>query len=388
MPSLLPAVILGEGTNALGAIRSLASAGIPTILVAHNGGEIALHSRLPIRKVTVAGGGDHEVATLAALDSLALTEAVLIPTSDYFVSFIVRHRERLARHFQFSVPTDELAAALIDKALETKLVSDAGIPLPATLQHLPDSPSAFLKALPGPAIIKPRSFREMARLKKKNVVVRSAAEVESFYRDYGDQLDGLIAQDIIPGGDETIWVCNTTFNADGRMVAAFTFRRLRLSPPHYGVTTYAESIANPDVLRWSAMLGERIRYAGPAMIEFKQDQRDQIYKYIEINPRIGMCNIFDTRCGVNNVHLAYRLARGEHLEPQPIGQREGVMYLNLFNDLYSRRLDGESPLAIAQHYTSHALRRHVFAIWDWRDPAPALHATSTLVRRILRSRVG
>src|SRR5206468_2536119 len=91
-------------------------------------------------------------------------------------------------------------------------------------------------------------------------------------------------------------------------------------------------------------LGRALRYTGPADLDFKFDERDGSYRYLELNPRLGMCNHFAARCGVNVALDAYRVAQG--LPPAVVGgsQKDGVLYVNLFDDLYSRLKDGEPAL--------------------------------------------
>jgi predicted ATP-grasp superfamily ATP-dependent carboligase len=111
------------------------------------------------------------------------------------------------------------------------------------------------------------------------------------------------------------------------------------------------------------------------MIEFKHDSRTDRYCYIETNPRIGMCNILDTTSGVNNVAAAVRFALGDTDTAQPVGQRDGVHYLNVYGDLDSRIGDGESILDIARSYLTTLGAPRAWAYWSWHDPQPWIRVT-------------
>jgi predicted ATP-grasp superfamily ATP-dependent carboligase len=379
-----PAVVLAASTNGLGTVRSLRLARVPTIVVAADAAEPAMHSRYPLEKFVI-GEGDLDTQLLECLRRLAVGRPVLVPTSDKFVTFMTRHRSLLQEQFRFCLPDDELIDVLIDKSRETRLIAELGIPLPRTIQELPASADELVALAGLPLIIKPHSFKHVHTLGKKNELLWTRADAEAFYRRRGNRLAGLLAQEIIPGADDTLWVCNCTFGPSCELHEAFTFRRLGLSPPHFGVTSYAVSERNRQVVDLVARLGPALKYTGPAMAEFKFDSRDGLYKYIEVNPRFGACNYFDTRCGINNVHNAYRLALGEPLGEGSDHQVEGTMYLSLYDDLYSRWKDGQRVSSALRYYARHVGRRHVGAYFEWGDWRPSLMAAARHTTDTLRS---
>lgn len=372
----LAAVVLCSGSNGLGAVRSLAREGVETHAVALQPGEPVLASRYPRRKVRVQGSAD-EAALLGALLGGAVggafgraSRAALVPTSDRFVSFVVRHREALAERYDLCVPPGRLAAHFVDKDVETALVETVGLPLPKTARRLPENPDSLVRQLGLPILVKPRSFREAVAF-GKNELLRTASDVRAFYEARAGDLEGLIAQEVIPGEDDALWVCNCTFDRRHELATAFTFRRLGMSPARYGVTTYAKSERNEEVLGLVARLGAAVGYVGPAMVEFKRDARDGSYKYVELNPRIGMCNFFDTRCGVNNVLAAVLVASGREVPARlRAPQAEGIFYLSPFEDLYARYKDGEGPISALRRYASNLRRRHVDVYFSLPDPVP------------------
>src|SRR5690606_24310834 len=134
----------------------------------------------------------------------------------------------------------------------------------------------------------------------------------------------------------------------------------------------------------TAKIGKKFRYVGPAMFEFKFDYRDKQFKYIETNPRLGMCNFFDTRCGVNNVLASYLIATGDENKIKRVNQVDGIIFLNLFDDFFSRIKDKEPILKILADYISNITKKHVHAYWWWRDPMPALIVLKDTFLRIKR----
>ena len=265
--------------------------------------------------------------------------------------------------------------------METEAVGRV-VPLPKTVQQITDK-AQLLAQLTLPIIIKPRSHKHMV-LGQKNIILRSASDADNFFNRFADKLDNLIAQQVILGADHQQWVCNCVYDHNSNMIQAFTFNRLKLSPSHYGVTSYARSEQNDEVIALSEKIGKEIKFVGPAMLEFKRDPDDGEYKYIELNPRLGMCNFFDTSCGINNAYTTYLLAANKPL-PRMDNMQSNVMFLSFFEDFFSRKQDGENSLAIIKDYLAHSAKRHVFIYFIWWDPYPAIHLAIRQLRGVIKS---
>ncbi len=366
------AIVLGSGPNALGVIRSLDADGIQSIVVTDDLEGPATQSCHPTQIIETSLSSASEL--YEAIRPFSRLRFVLIPTADSHVDLIQSDRALFDSAFEVLAAPPEITQRLLDKAEETLWVSEAGIDLPETIQILPDSPSALLAQMPLPILIKPRSFDHFDCLGGlKNVLIKTEAEMESFYFNYGEHRAGLIAQEVIPGDETNLWVANCVFDASGDMVQAFSFNRLATAPARYGVTSLAVSVENAAVKKACRTLGHRLNLVGPVMIEFKRDPRDGRFKYIELNPRVGLCNIFDTRCGINNVALACRLAIGQPLPAKPPSQREGVMFHSLYDDTYARLADGCSIWEVILAWRVGILRRRIGLYWDHRDPRPGLY---------------
>jgi len=375
-------IILAAGPNGLGVVRSLYLEGVDCQIITLDKDDISHHSRIPSVKMHIIGTTEKEQHQWL-LDTLSKQPAgsVLIPTSDWFVTFL-SDNIALREKFSFVIPEQKLSEIIIDKAKETELVNKI-IPIPKTIQNIQSS-EQLISQLSLPIIIKPRSHKHMV-LDRKNIVISSQDELLQFFKQFGDKLSSVIAQEVIPGKDNQQWVCNCFFDENNDMVQAFTFNRLRLSPAHYGVTSYAISTLNQDVIDLSRKLGKKLKYSGPAMIEFKQDPRDLVYKYIEINPRLGMCNYFDTACGVNNPYLTYLLSLKKPLPFSLPKVKENVIFISVFEDLYARYHDGESFYDIFRDYLSDILKPHVFIYFVWWDPMPALKLAVKQLSSVIKS---
>lgn len=301
---------------------------------------------------------------------------VLIATSDDSARELADSSTSLPDGFRFAGPNADTVALLMDKRHEIDALSTVTDSLPRSLGLLPATGRAVLEQLRLPIIFKPRTQQMADALRMKNRVVYTIGELESFLDQSAKALDMFIAQEVIPGGDDTIWQCNAVFNDRYELVSAFTFQKLGMSPPHYGVTTMGRSVRNDEVIALARAIGAAIGYVGPAGFEFKRDTRDGRYRYIEINPRHGMTNWFDTSCGVNTAYRTYRLALGDqdHINPSQQGQR---VFVDVYADLFSRLVDDrESLWSVARRYARLITTPRVAAYWLWHDPAPGVAAFS------------
>lgn len=361
------AIVLSAGPNGLGAIRSLSQENINLDVIAINAQDPALLSRLPERKKCLAVPYN-EQELLALLTTWPEKGLVLIPTSDLFVNFLHKNQQHLVDIFKFVLPPGNIASLLIDKQQEVELIAPV-VNLPKTITFLPDSAEQLQQQLALPLIIKPRS-NELNYLKRKNITLYSDVELADFYHEFADVKEFCIAQELIEGDDSNLWVCNCTFDQHSQLINAFTFQRLQLTPPHFGVTCYAKSQYNHEVIEQVAKLGKHLNYVGPAMVEFKFDAKDGLYKYIEINPRLGLCNYFDTSCNKNNVYASYCVAQQLTFTEQ--AQQNGRIFISLYEDLYSRYRDQQSIATILKTYLKDILKPHTFIYFAWQDPWPAL----------------
>ena len=359
-------IILANGLNGLGAVRSAAHAGLRTYTLLSSQTDLSAYSRYSqYRFMLPANPGVEDIRPV--LDQLHRNEAgpgVLLACSDLAAELLGKLKTEGYSNHHLIVPSSETTEILNDKKLECQSMEEGGITIPKTYYQLvSDVPDSF------PIIIKPRTFREYAVLGAKNVIINSPAEFDEFRQTFRGELDRFIAQAVIEGNDDNLWVCNVTFDLDKQLSACFIFNRLGTMPSHYGVTSLAISRENQVLRDECAKIGRALNYSGPAMIEFKKDQNSGTYYYIETNPRLGMCNWFDTLCGVNNVLACTQVAYNNRVAFQP--QKNNRVYWNFFGDLVARLEDRENFLVVLFRYIRLLRYRRVAALFYWKDPHPA-----------------
>ena len=298
------------------------------------------------QKMLVPKSRDVDAAILDVLSGIDdEPRPVLIPTSDHLTYFVTKHRAQLEERFRCCIPPNAAVDIVLDKARDTRLLQQTRIPLPRTVQDFPASPTELIRELGLPLIVKPRTFIDKENLGWRNVIVRSPADADAFYRDHSRILTSVVAQELIPGPDDALWECISLFNGASEMVRAFTFRKLATMPAHFGATSRGRSERNEALADLAATVGKHLDYVGIADIDVKYDARDGQYKYLELNPRLGLCHYFGTRCGINLTLDAYRLACGDAL-PGAEAQIDGRTFLAVLEEIGGRLQSGDSFFAV------------------------------------------
>jgi predicted ATP-grasp superfamily ATP-dependent carboligase len=366
-------------------VRSLGRRGVPVTAIAFEDSDPVLYSRHATTKLSVAGKDDDakEARLLDILQELPLEGAAILTTSDRLVAFMARHHEKLLKKYSFRLPPPKILEALNDKRLETALVQRLGFVIPATVRVLPDEPTQLAEQLRFPIIFKPHVYYAQKLFPPKNAIVRAPDELEDFYREWRQALPVLLAQEVIPGPDGYSWICSTTYDENHTMLACGIKQKLRALPAHFGGSTFAVSRENPDIRELARSLGLMLDYIGHAGIEFRWDSRDNVYKYIELNPRMPANVGFDEASGMPTVWNSYRVALSGTVEDGRACLKENIHYLDVEGDLFSLLEDRTPKLkALATLLGLLLFRRTNGPYFAWDDPLPGLVVAWRLLLRI------
>jgi predicted ATP-grasp superfamily ATP-dependent carboligase len=336
---LAPAVVLSHGPGGLGTVRTLARRGVDVTALLLEVSDTSRYSRYASKVVDVAAGDNaqRDGRMLSVLNELDRESAAILTTSDVGVSFLSRNRDELARKYRFTLPEADLIDALNDKSREVALIESIGYALPRTITKLPADYRALISRLRLPIIFKPHSFAECDLFPKKNEVVVDLAEMERFYEEWSHALHGLLAQEVIPGPISNSWVCSCTYDESSKLLDCMTRQKFRTIPPEFGTSTYSICRNNEAVVELARDLGPGLRYVGHAGIEFRWDDRDGEYKYIELNPRIPGEVGFDAACGLPTVWNSYLVALGESAGCSGEEQRQGLVFHDMHRDILTLR---------------------------------------------------
>ncbi len=378
----VPMLVLGGGVTMVGVLRILGRAHLPLYSICDRN-DLATRSRW-YREPPLHGAGDLSPDDLPAfLRLLPFNRAVLLPCTDDWVKAVVSLPEHLASQFPCSVPEASVACAIMDKWRFAKLLDATATPHPRTilLRSREELESAAAN-ITEQTILKPLSSTEFARKHGvKGYVVSRAEEAISL----GAKIDfPIMWQEYIPGPPTANYFVDGFADRKNRVCTQFARRRLRMYPLDLGNSSLMVSIplheVGPALDSLNALLA-RIHYRGIFSAEFKYDQRDGIFKILEINTRPWWYIEFAAHCGIDVCRFSYLDALNLPLKPlyQYLVGRQCVFLVQDFRAY--RTLRSSSGLGFSSWVRSWMTAEDTLFVLD--DLRPGL----TLLMDVLKSRL-
>jgi D-aspartate ligase len=317
-----PVLILNsEGHGALGIARSLGRLGVPVFVAHFELGTPAFSSRYCRGRFLYQDPGFTQglVDYLLSVSARIGRKAILIPTTDHGAIFVAEHAEALKQSFIFPDQQVELVRSLRDKREMYCLAKRLGIPtaetvFPASRRDLLDS----IKAARFPVVLKGidgTRLKERTGQKKTLFIVRNERELLQTYDAFEDPAaPNLMLQEYIPGSDDTIWMFNGYFNQRSECLFGLAGKKIRQCPVHRGVTSLGICLTNDFVEKTTIDFMKAIGYKGILDIGYRYDARDDVYKVLDINARIGATfRLFVTEDGMDVARALYLDLTGQRV---------------------------------------------------------------------------
>jgi D-aspartate ligase len=365
---------MGADYRALGVVRSLGRRGIPVWVIKQGGHLVAATSRYARRTVPWPDGDDRKKVDFL-LDLCAghqLDGWMLFPTDDYTVAIVSSYHDELRRGYRLTVPPWEKLRWACDKRLLHQLAERLGIHQPWTAY--PSTRGGFRGIdCPFPVILKPA-----IRLKPSTLAVPKvwlAEDRESLMARF-DEASGLlgaqnlIVQEVVPGGGEE-QISYAALCKDGFPLASMVARRKRQYPKDFGqLSTYVETIDEPQVIEPAERLLSALRFTGLVEIEFKRDPRSGQFKVLDINPRVWGWHTLSRRVGIDFPYLLWSLGQGK---PVPkLRGRVGERWVHLSADLWMALAEILGGRLSLRSYLRSIRGPRESAIFAWDDPLPGV----------------
>lgn len=377
---MTPAVVLGLFATGLGAVRSLARAGVPVVGMDDDPGMPGFRSRYctALRCPDPVREPDRLVDALLRHAAAAGERPVLFPTTDAFVLFVSRHRDELAGSYLFALPDAALLEALVDKRRQYELAERAGVPYPrAFYPETPAEVESVAAEATYPVLVKPyygHLWRETFGGEHKGFKAETRDElVDAFEKVFAAGIPAM-AQEIVPGPNTNHFKLSAYVGRDGEPLAVFALRKIRQYPPEFGVGSLVESIEAPDVVDLGLKFLEKIDYRGIGSVELKRDERTGELRLIELNTRLWQQNSLATVCGMNFPLIQLLDLTGRTLTPAR-DYRAGVKWLDLIPDFQSFWAQRKTTGSGWGDWVASWRGTRAFSTFSWRDPMPFLHET-------------
>src|SRR6202158_1326224 len=107
-----------------------------------------------------------------------------------------------------------------------------------------------------------------------------------------------------------------SFDDESDCKVAFTGKKIRQSPPYTGATTLGVCVANPTVQETTVRFMKAVGYRGLLDIGYRFDHRDNQYKLLDVNPRIGgTFRLFVGGDGMDVLRALYLDLTGQEVPP-------------------------------------------------------------------------
>ena len=378
------AIVMGASPTGLAVARSLGQIGIRVRVADFKADRLTFASKYCLGTPITADSVLELIQRVLTETSNELISPIVIPTSDAMVLGLVEHHERYAGKLRtYQAIENGLAAAVTDKASFYQQCRDADVPTAATA--FPQNAAELLalsQRFQFPLLLKPvfgHLWRD--RLKgHKLLVADSRQDLERLVESFGDEAEGLMVQEFIPGPEEDIWIGGIYRGEDGQHDGCFVGQKTRQYPPNFGSASYAKSIYNPDIEALSWKFLDAVDYRGICGTEFKLDRRDGQYKIIEVNPRPTLWFHLVSAAGMNLFEHAFYDLAGQRLSAPIHSQIPGVRWCFQDKDFLTwghhlKRLN-LSPLITTFSPWNHG------AVFSLRDPKPFLKIPLYYLRRI------
>jgi predicted ATP-grasp superfamily ATP-dependent carboligase len=290
-----PAVVLKLDPNVLhhgglGVIRRLGRLGVPVYGVHEGRSAPAASSRYLCGRWFWQPSPDDAGRIRAGLLRLAERigrPAVLIPTDDAGAIFLAEHGESLRPWFLFPRQQADLPRQLAGKYSLYQLCRELGVPCPAAA--VPDSAAAardFAAAHGYPVIAKLTAPRLPGKLRSTSILT-STGQLDAAWRAAAEAGTELMLQELIPDSHFGDWFFHGYCDAASTCRPAFTGVKERSYPAHAGLTSLGRSEPNARLRELVTRLLSRLGYRGILDLDLRFDPRDEAYKLLDFNPRLG-----------------------------------------------------------------------------------------------------
>jgi D-aspartate ligase len=306
---------------------------------------------------------------------------ILVPTDDGAAVFIAEHANELRQSFLFPHLPAALPGQLTNKSSLYDLCKRFGVPCPENVfpKSIEDV-HEFIERAIFPVIFKATSQWRPRNIVSTTLFVKTPEELLAIYRDVqSEQRPNVMFQEYIPGDD---WILHGYCSQKSNCFLPFTGRKLRSYPPFAGFTTLGMSVTNEQLASQTQSFVRAIGYSGIMDIDYRFDKRDDKYKLLDFNPRVGAnFRMFDDQEGINVVRALHLDLTDRCIRRSPLV--ESRVFIVEPYDLAACYCYWRSGDLTIRELQSSFLGSREFAWFNWRDPLPFLSMSIRLLLRVV-----
>lgn len=236
---------------------------------------------------------------------------------------ISMHKERIKKYTNLLVPDYENFIAAYDKRKMHEICSEVGIAVPKRFTN--SEAESFLSSGKNSYLVIKPDYDVGGALGLR--YVHTINELEAAKLNIQNNFRNYIIEEFIPGASKMRSV-QLVFDKVNKMIAYFILKKIHQWPITGGVTAYAESTHECELLEFVLPFFNKCPWEGPVEVELIIDERDGKPKLIEINPRFAGSISFAIQCGVNFPHIICMSAMNKNYFVNASKYDAGIFYIN------------------------------------------------------------
>jgi predicted ATP-grasp superfamily ATP-dependent carboligase len=276
---------------------------------------------------------------------------VAVPVDDEAAVLLAEQADELSRYFLFPRMADPgMVRKLASKHELSALCQEHGFPVPAwAFAATGEEVAAFAATARFPVVVKNAApwVRRRAPAVPGTTVVGSAAELIALASST-QETPALLLQEYIPHEVAEDWIVHLYCDAEANCRALFTGVKTGSWPPNTGATASGIAVPNPALADQVERFCKVVGFHGVADLDVRFDRRDQQYKLVDFNPRMGnQFRLFETVGGLDVIRAQYLDLTGEPVPPgdQINGRRIVVEHIHPLSRLGERGSGYRTPSA-------------------------------------------
>ena len=180
------------------------------------------------------------------------------------------------------------------------LADEHAIPTPRTI--CPRSRvdvEEFLEIVTLPIVLKPAD-PYLPHAPSKMIIDSESKLMGEVDRELTSGSANFVLQEYIPGGADSVWMCNGYFGPEPNRTVTFTGQKLR-QVSSTGIASLAVCLPNEAVEMQTRSFMQGVGYRGCVGIGYRYDERDGLYKLLDVNARVSA--VFRLFSGSNDMDV-------------------------------------------------------------------------------------
>jgi len=304
-------VLIAEGYNpvALSVLRSLGQKGINTALMTSFPYYLSRFSKYCKKQFLVPSSG-REKEYAKAIEKIVkkMKFEALFPIYEWSLMPVSKNRDKLLPYVKLPIASHESILKCFDKLSTINLAIENGVPIPQTCSvHNLAELKQVSEEVTYPAVVKPRwsmVWKGDRAFHRRGSLVTSAAELVAAYTIINRYFPHPLIQEYVSGTNYSI----AALYNNGKPRAFCCIKVHRAWPPLGGNSCFRESVPiNSKMKEYAETLLGALNWHGIAEVEFRLDNRDNVPKLMEINPRFWGSLSVAVKAGVDFPYLLYRM---------------------------------------------------------------------------------